>query len=95
MRRNPDILWHFTEAMYEEIVRLQADILWRSALMARPGGRVVYATCSLLHEEGEHQIQRFLDHHKEFAMAEEWRMGGVGTEDDGFYVAVLTRQGSG
>jgi len=94
VRRNPDILWHFTEAMYEEIVRLQADILWRSALMARPGGRVVYATCSLLHEEGEHQIQRFLDHHKEFAMAEEWRMGGVGTEDDGFYVAVLTRQGS-
>lgn len=94
IRRNPDILWHMTESMFEDVLRLQADILWRSALMVRPGGRVVYATCSLLREEGEQQIERFLDHHTDFAMVEEWRTGGVGTADDGFYVAVLTRQGN-
>jgi 16S rRNA (cytosine967-C5)-methyltransferase len=94
VRRNPDMLWHFTEVMFEEILRLQADILWRSAMMVRTKGKVVYATCSLLPEEGEQQIQRFLDHHNDFAMDEEWREGGVGTDDDGFYVAVLTRQGN-
>jgi len=94
LRRNPDLVWHISEQSFHILQTLQSDILWRSSRMARVGGKVVYATCSLLREEGEDQIYRFLDHHKEFVMDEELRLGGSGTSDDGFYIAVLTKQDS-
>mmetsp|Transcript_47044 Transcript_47044/g.91834 ORF Transcript_47044/g.91834 Transcript_47044/m.91834 type:complete len:235 (+) Transcript_47044:730-1434(+) len=44
-----------------DLVALQGEVLERAARLARPGGRLVYATCTLLPEENERQVQRFLD----------------------------------
>lgn len=94
IRRNPDILWHMTEEALFDLLTLQRDILRRNAAMVRAGGKLVYATCSLLREEGEDQIRRFLDEAREFSLVEESRTDVTTTPDDGFYIAVLTRSGN-
>src|SRR6185437_5237700 len=58
-RRNPDAKWRLTPRDLVELPALQAEILDSAARLVRPGGRLVYATCSLLREEDEEQIERF------------------------------------
>ncbi len=91
LRRNPDIMMHLTEAMFDELLQIQAQILRRSALAARTGGRVVYATCSILPEEGEQQVQRFLADHPSFRLVAEARSMPDVADEDGFYHATLER----
>ncbi len=59
-RRNPDAKWSFTPTDLEEIVASQAVILASAARLVKPGGRLIYATCSILGEENEAQIEHFL-----------------------------------
>jgi 16S rRNA (cytosine967-C5)-methyltransferase len=59
-RRNPDAKWSFTPNDLEEIVASQAVILKSAARLVKPGGRLIYATCSVLGEENESQIDQFL-----------------------------------
>jgi len=66
-RRNPDAKWHLSARDLEELALRQADILASAARLVRPGGRLIYATCSLLPEENEDQIDRFLAAHPTFA----------------------------
>ncbi|HEY1798654.1 MAG TPA: RsmB/NOP family class I SAM-dependent RNA methyltransferase [Stellaceae bacterium] len=65
-RRNPDAKWRATEGDLAELVVRQHDILASAARLAKPGGRVIYATCSLLSEENENQAERFLDENPDF-----------------------------
>jgi len=65
-RRNPDMRWNIYGPVLEELISVQADILRRVAPVVKPGGRLVYATCSLLREENENQIEAFLAEHPEF-----------------------------
>ena len=58
---------------------------------ARAGGRVVYATCSILPEEGEQQVQRFLAEHPSFRLVAESRSMPDVADEDGFYRATLER----
>ena len=67
-RRNPDARWRLTPADIEELTALQADILDSASRLVRPGGRLVYVTCSLLCEENEAQIAHFLDAHADFSV---------------------------
>jgi 16S rRNA (cytosine967-C5)-methyltransferase len=60
LRRNPDARRRLTEASVGEHARLQQAILARVAPLVRPRGRLVYATCSLLWEENENVVERFL-----------------------------------
>lgn len=62
-RRSPDAKWKLTEQTITELVDLQARILDSAARLVKTGGRLVYATCSLLPEENEAQLARFLDSH--------------------------------
>ncbi len=74
-RRNPDSRWRPLGPGLDQLVPLQASILDSAARLVKPGGRLVYATCSLLAEENEEQIARFLETHPEFAVkpiAEVW-----------------------
>jgi 16S rRNA (cytosine967-C5)-methyltransferase len=74
-RRNPDAKWRLRPERLAELVQLQARILDSAARLVKPGGLLVYATCSLLPEENEAQIQSFLSSHAEFAqtpVAELW-----------------------
>jgi 16S rRNA (cytosine967-C5)-methyltransferase len=60
IRRHPDISWLKTEADLVPLVALQQRLLDRAIALTRPGGLIVYCTCSLEPEEGEHQIESLL-----------------------------------
>lgn len=67
-RRNPDAKWKLSPTDLEELTALQRNILDSACRLVKPGGRLVYATCSLLAEENEAQIAHFLSHHEEFKL---------------------------
>jgi len=66
LRRNPDLKWRQHPQALAELCALQARILHGAARCVAPGGRLVYATCSLLAEENEAQAEQFLATHPEF-----------------------------
>jgi 16S rRNA (cytosine967-C5)-methyltransferase len=87
-RRNPDAKWRLTAERLAELASLQGRILASAARLVKPGGRLVYATCSLLPEENEAQVQAFLAAHAEFAqvsLSELWAqlLPGVPPPTDG------------
>jgi 16S rRNA (cytosine967-C5)-methyltransferase len=106
-RRNPDARLRLTETDLAELVAKQADILSHAARLVRKGGRLVYATCSVLLEENEAQVQAFLSSHPDFALrplAEAWTLPSSlpcpgpylflsprQHGTDGFFAAVLER----
>jgi 16S rRNA (cytosine967-C5)-methyltransferase len=69
MARHPDARWRLTSGAIDRLVRRQAKLLDAAAALVRPGGIVVYATCSLEPEENETQVEGFLHHHPEFGRA--------------------------
>ncbi len=67
-RRNPDARRRLAEADLIALVAKQASILDQAAPLVRRGGRLIYATCSLLAEENEAQLSAFLQRHADFAL---------------------------
>lgn len=59
-RRNPDMKWKLTEADITEMLAVQQEVLTKAATLVKPGGRLVYATCSILPEENGLQVEKFL-----------------------------------
>jgi 16S rRNA (cytosine967-C5)-methyltransferase len=108
LRRNPDLKWRQTAEGVAELARKQQDILAGAARLLKPGGRLVYATCSILPEENEAVVEAFLAAHAEFARVsageilarqqiplecgEELRLLPHVHDTDGFYAAVLERR---
>lgn len=66
LRRHPDLKWRQTPATVAELVLLQTAILASAARLLKPGGRLVYATCSLLTDENEAVAEAFGQSHKDF-----------------------------
>lgn len=66
-RRHPFQRWRLHQRALAGLVAVQSDILDRAAKLVRPGGWLIYATCSLLGEENGDQISRFLAAHRDFA----------------------------
>lgn len=102
-RRSPHLKWTTTPALIAERGRLQGELLARFSAAVRPGGRLVYATCSLSSQENEQVVARFLAAHPEFKPAPFARTfsaleRGPGLlilpsrhDTDGFYVACLVK----
>ncbi|MBV8912492.1 MAG: RsmB/NOP family class I SAM-dependent RNA methyltransferase [Acetobacteraceae bacterium] len=106
-RRNPDARLRLRERDLDELLRKQADILASASRLVRPGGRLIYATCSLLPQENEMQVDAFLQRVAGFRLAplaEAWGLPaappGAGPyltltplrhQTDGFFAAVLER----
>ena len=67
-RRNPDAKWRMRPDDLAELLLRQHDILASAARLVKPGGRLVYATCSLLREENEDQAEAFLAASPDFAL---------------------------
>ena len=85
LRRSPDLKWRQTEAGVAELAQLQARILASAARLVKPGGRLVYATCSLLPEENEAVASAFGAAHRDFlplAAAEVLQHAGAGHATD-------------
>jgi 16S rRNA (cytosine967-C5)-methyltransferase len=75
-RRNPDARWKLGPGDVDELVALQRRILESACRLVKPGGRLVYATCSLLAAENEAQVAWFIENHPEFSaipVAEVWK----------------------
>ena len=68
LRRNPDLKWRQDETSVAELTVKQAAILAAAATLVRPGGRLVYATCSLLSAENDEIVAAFLEKHPDFSL---------------------------
>jgi 16S rRNA (cytosine967-C5)-methyltransferase len=87
IRRHPDLPWQKRPEDLASLASLQSRLLDRAAELTKPGGLLVYATCSLEPEEGERQVEGFLARHGDFTLAPI-----AATEVPGFEEA-LTSQG--
>lgn len=65
-RRNPQDRWRWSETEWRSLLKTQQDILQRAAQLVKPGGRLIYATCSILHRENQEQVGQFLEKNPEF-----------------------------
>jgi 16S rRNA (cytosine967-C5)-methyltransferase len=93
LRRKPDLKWRLTEGELDRLIALQATILGEYSALVKPGGKLVYATCSLLPEENERQVERFLKLNPgvwQWEAAQSLRPDREGW--DGFYMARLRRE---
>ena len=68
LRRNPDLKWRFIEQDIAELNVKQTNILARAAKLTKAGGRLIYATCSLLQDENENIAEAFLKTNPEFSL---------------------------
>ncbi|MEO8187490.1 MAG: RsmB/NOP family class I SAM-dependent RNA methyltransferase, partial [Burkholderiaceae bacterium] len=68
LRRNPDLKWRFSEAELTRVSGVQHSVLRAAARLLKPGGRLVYATCSLLTQENQAVAESFLAEHPEFEL---------------------------
>jgi 16S rRNA (cytosine967-C5)-methyltransferase len=93
LRRNPDTKWKLSRTEIQRLQQLQAEILENYSKMVKPGGMMVYATCSVIPAENECQIQAFLAKHgQDWKLAEEIRFAPHKQGFDGFYGARLERK---
>jgi 16S rRNA (cytosine967-C5)-methyltransferase len=105
-RRNPDARWRAPDLGLSGLVALQSRILASAARLVKPGGRLVYATCSVLNEENETQVAAFLAAYPEFHLVPLQQsmpelVSGQTTDflsltparhgTDGFFAAILQR----
>jgi 16S rRNA (cytosine967-C5)-methyltransferase len=84
IRRRPDARWRFTRAKVAELAVLQARLLDGAAPLLRPGGRLVYSTCSLEPAENHNQVRAFLKRHPEFALETEQQLLPAADHDGGY-----------
>jgi 16S rRNA (cytosine967-C5)-methyltransferase len=105
LRRNPDLKWRQPESAVAELAQKQGAILAAAATLVKPGGRLVYATCSVLPDENEGVVDAFLAAHPSYARgdaAAALARAGIALDTgpdlkvyphlhgcDGFYAAVL------
>jgi 16S rRNA (cytosine967-C5)-methyltransferase len=87
LRRNPEIRWRLTAPEIEAFVIVQKQILSRAADAVKPGGRLVYSTCSVEREENEEVIEEFLTGNDHFRMLDTQRTWPHRQECDGFFIA--------
>ncbi|MDV7187519.1 methyltransferase domain-containing protein [Lutibacter sp. TH_r2] len=91
LRRNPDSKWKLQPEFIENIIKTQADILERYSKLVKVGGKVVYATCSILPSENELQVKAFLKTNDNFRIIKDHKVSPFKTGYDGFYMALLER----
>jgi 16S rRNA (cytosine967-C5)-methyltransferase len=93
LRRKPDAKWTLSLRFINELVEKQATILDLYAPMLKPGGTMVYSTCSVLPMENERQVQSFIDRNAgSFELIAEKKVSAAQSGHDGFYMAALRKK---
>ncbi|WP_411767055.1 RsmB/NOP family class I SAM-dependent RNA methyltransferase [Winogradskyella sp. A3E31] len=93
LRRNPDAKWKLQPEFIENIKKTQEDVLENYSKMLKDGGKMVYATCSVLPSENEKQIEKFLNSEagKSFKLIKDKKILAHKSGFDGFYMALLEK----
>jgi 16S rRNA (cytosine967-C5)-methyltransferase len=94
LKRNPDAKWKLQPEFIENIKKIQAEVLESYSRIVKPGGKLVYATCSILPSENQEQVKRFLDTEagKSFTFVKDEKILASESGFDGFYMALLERK---
>ena len=94
LKRNPDAKWKLQPEFIENIKKVQAEVLESYSRIVKPGGKLVYATCSILPSENQEQIKHFLTTEigKSFTFVEDRKILASESGFDGFYMALLERK---
>ena len=91
LRRNPEIRWRLSDVDVQNFAADQKQFLRNAAEVVKPGGRLVYSTCSIEREENEEVIADFLSTHPAFSQIQTLRTWPQHEGSDGFFVSVLER----
>ncbi len=92
MRRRVDVRWRLNARELPVLARTQVDLLKRAALLLKPGGVLVYSTCSIEAEENEDVITAFLHKHRDFRQEATRTLTPMQDKIDGAFVARLRRE---
>lgn len=92
LRRNPDAKWKIDQNMIDRLVLEQREIVKTSLAFLKEGGRLVYATCSILPEENEKQVEYFVKTHPLILEKEPLSILPEKSGSDGFFAAVFKKQ---
>lgn len=94
LRRNPDTKWKSSPEFLESVQKTQREILESYSRMVKPGGKLLYATCSILPSENENQVAWFLasEAGKDFTLQKEEKISPAQSGFDGFYIALLQKK---
>ena len=94
IRRNPDTKWKLSPTEIDRLLTLQREIITDYSKMCKPGGLMVYATCSILNKENEEQVKWFLasEEGQKWSFKKDIRLWPHKDNFDGFYAALLERK---
>jgi 16S rRNA (cytosine967-C5)-methyltransferase len=94
LKRNPDAKWKLQPEFIDNIKKVQTEVLENYSKMVKPGGKLVYATCSVLPSENQEQIKHFLSGEtgKNFNFVKDAKILASESGFDGFYMALLERK---
>ena len=94
LKRNPDSKWKLEPEFIDNIRKTQAEVLENYSKIVKPGGKLVYATCSVLPSENEEQVKRFLGTEigKEFTFVKDSSILASQSGFDGFYMVLMERK---
>jgi 16S rRNA (cytosine967-C5)-methyltransferase len=93
LRRNPDSKWKLKPEFLDKIKKTQQHILQDYSKILKPGGKMVYATCSVLPSENQEQIAKFIasEEGRQFKLIKEKKIFAHKSGYDGFYMALLEK----
>ncbi|MFD1095690.1 RsmB/NOP family class I SAM-dependent RNA methyltransferase [Salegentibacter chungangensis] len=93
LSRNPDAKWKLQPEFIETLKQTQSEILEQYSKILKPGGKMVYATCSVLPSENQDQVEKFLNSEagKDFKKVKDEKILSSETGYDGFYMALLEK----
>lgn len=92
IRRDVDIKWKLNPKILAYTIDLQREILDTYSSLLKPGGILIYATCSILTSENEDQVYKFLNRNNTlFELQKQKRLSPMNDDSDGYYVAVLKK----
>ncbi len=94
LKRKPGLKWELNENKIKQINSIQMDILKNYPQMLKPGGHLIYVTCSILPMENKRQIKKFLKQNKNFTFVEDKTIKTSESGYDGFYMAKLKKNKS-
>ena len=94
LRRNPDAKWKLQPDFLDRVISTQKQLLKDYSKMVKPGGKLVYATCSILPQENKEQVTHFLNSEegKDFSLEKDNNIYASSSGFDGFYMALLVRK---